>query len=75
MGKMAHVHYIYSLKGQGPHIRSSCPLNWQLGPTLAAADTSCMPHVGRSELLCAPLVCVSVCMCVEAQSTYDVYFL
>lgn len=69
MGKMAHIHYIYSLKGQGPHIRSSCPLNWQLGPTLAAADTSCMPHVGRSELWYALLVCV----CVKSQST-DVNF-
>lgn len=43
------VHCIYLLKGQRHHILCSCRLNWQWGPTLAAADMSCMPHVGRSE--------------------------
>lgn len=51
MGKKKRVHCIHLLKGQAHHIPSSCPLNWQLGPTLAAVDMSCMPLVGRSELL------------------------
>lgn len=49
--QMKCVHCSYLLKGLGHHIPSSCPLNWQWGPILAAVDMSCMPLVGRSELL------------------------
>lgn len=51
IGKMKYVNFIDPLKEREHHIPSSCLLNWQLGLTLAAADMSCMPHVGRSELL------------------------
>lgn len=79
--KMKCVHCSYLLKGQGHHIPSSCPLNWQLGPILAAVDMSCMPLVGRSELLqkkklahlffqCSLAVCV-VCLCGPLGDTID----
>lgn len=43
-------HFYCVLKGWA-HIHCLCHHTWHLGPTLAAVDTSCMPHVGRSESL------------------------
>lgn len=72
MGRMKSVHCTHLLKGQGHRIPSTCPLNWQWGPTLAAVDMSCMPLVGRSELI--PVYSLRsfwVCMCGPVQNTTD----
>lgn len=41
----------YHLKGQEHHIPSLCLRIWLWEPTLAAADMSCMPRVGKSKSL------------------------